>query len=96
MELKKLPNDISDLRGIFGYFYEYSCNSLKNFKKFINPKIQTITYFGIDKTELRNLIIKNNATSVNRIVPVGSALNIGFTWDGHDIEKKLSKIIEIV
>ena len=96
LELKKLPNDISDLRGIFGYFYEYNCNNLKNFKKFINPKIQTITYFGIDKTELRNLIIKNNATSVDRIVPVGNALNIGFTWDGHDIEKKLSKIIEIV
>ena len=59
LELKKLPNDISLLRGIFGYFYEYSCNNLKNFKKIINPKIQTITYFGINKIELKNLIIKN-------------------------------------
>ena len=95
-EYKKLPNDISLLRGIFGYFYEYNCNNLKNFQKIINPKIQTITYFGINKIELENLIIKNNISGVDRIVPVGKALDIGFTWDGYNIEKKLSRVIEII
>ncbi len=96
LELKKLPNDISSLRGIFGYFYEYSCNNLKNFQKIINPKIQTITYFGLNKIELENLIIKNNVLGVDRIVPVGKALDMGFTWDGYNIEKKLSRVIEII
>ena len=96
LELKKLPNDISSLRGIFGYFYEYSCNNLKNFQKIINPKIQTITYFGLNKIELENLIIKNNVLGVDRIIPVGKALDMGFTWDGYNIEKKLSRVIEII
>ena len=49
VEIKDLPNNISKLRGIFGYFYEYNCLNLNIIKSIINTKIQTITYYGVNK-----------------------------------------------
>ena len=32
---------------------------------------------------------------IDRIVPIGQALDINFHWDGYDINKVLTRIIEL-
>jgi len=96
MEIKNLPNNISKLKGIFGYFYEYNCKSLNIIKSVIDSKIQTITYFGIARDDLVNFVSNSDVKGINRVVPVGKALSMGFTWDGFEIEKKLTRLIEII
>ena len=96
LELKKLPNEISSLKGLFGYFYEFRCFKLNEINKIIDSKIQTITYFGFKKKELIKFFHEVSGNGVNRIVPIGKALDMGFTWDGYNIEKKLTKVIDII
>ena len=46
--------------------------------------------------DLINLVSNPTVKGINRIVPVGNALSMSFTWDGFEIEKKLTKLIEII
>jgi hypothetical protein len=54
-----------------------------------------VTYYGADKNALRDFVIKNSLRGIDRIVPVGSALDIGVVWDGYDIVRALSRVVEV-
>ncbi|HAX96044.1 MAG TPA: acyl-CoA reductase [Prolixibacteraceae bacterium] len=94
MELKSLPENMDHLRGKSGFFYEYNTKDINNVAHIVNTKYQTLTYFGIDRLQLVNFVLKNRLTGIDRIVPLGSALDIGVVWDGHDLVKGLSRIID--
>ena len=61
----------------------------------INDKFQTLTYFGINNKLLRDFVLKNRLTGIDRIVPMGKALDMGHIWDGNNLIKALSRIVEI-
>ena len=95
LSIYELPGDIHTLRGKFGYFYEYQTNDINSIKHIVNNKYQTLTYFGIDKKILSDFIVVNGLSGIDRIVPVGSALDISVVWDGYDLIRTLSRIIDI-
>ena len=37
----------------------------------------------------------NNLLGIDRIVPIGEALNIEIIWDGYDVIRSLSRIISL-
>jgi hypothetical protein len=93
--LKNLNKNIHNLRGKWGFFYEHEISNLNQLKRFINSKYQTLTYFGINKSVLKNFILKNKFRGIDRIVPIGQALNIGLFWDGYDLNKILTRVVDI-
>jgi len=95
IELKKLNFNLHNQRGKWGYFFEYNCNDISNLIKYFNEKFQTLTYFGFKKEYFKELLSKKGFNSIDRIVPIGQALNIDLIWDGYDLTKMLSKIIDI-
>lgn len=94
VDLKKLPEDICQLRGIFGLFYQYDINNLEEIIPCVNTKIQTLTYVGMDPKELAEFVVDNHLMGIDRIVPMGSSLDVGVYWDGYDIITSLSRNIE--
>lgn len=93
--LKKIDKTIDKLRGKYGYFYELDNDDINNLNHIVNNKFQTLTYFGVDKSRLREFVIINRLLGVDRIVPIGQALDIGFIWDGYDIINMLTRIIVV-
>jgi hypothetical protein len=85
-----------EYRSKFGIFFEYRLKNLKDIFVFVNKKIQTITYFGIEKDDFKKLVSENILLGVDRIVPIGRALDIGFIWDGHDICRQLTRKIDLL
>lgn len=94
--LKALPQDITDIRGNCGYFYEYDLQDREELCNIITEKFQTITYYGMEASDLQNWIVQNHVRGIDRIVPVGKSLDIDVIWDGYDIIGMLSRIIEAV
>ena len=90
-----LPNDMDTLRGRYGYFYEYDTDDINSIAHIINSKYQTMTYFGADRLQLLDFVVKNRLSGIDRIVPIGNALDIGVIWDGYDIVRSLSRIIDM-
>ena len=95
IKVKKIKSDIEKKRGIFGTFYEYDCKNIDDIANIVSSKFQTLTYFGIEKLKILNFVINNRLSGIDRIVPVGRALDIDVIWDGFDIEKNLSRIIDV-
>lgn len=95
VELKELPSDITLLRGSCGYFYEYEFRQYEELLPVLTEKFQTVTYYGVNPTEIQDFVIRNRVRGIDRIVPIGKALDIDVIWDGYDIVGMLSRIVEV-
>jgi len=88
----KLKN-IEEIRGVNGIFFQKNIKNILMLKFFISKKCQTISYYGVSKNEFKEFLSKNNLFGVDRIVPLGQALEIDLIWDGYDVIKSLSRVI---
>ena len=95
LELKEIEIQNHKFRGKWGFFYELNVSSLDQLKHQINSRYQTLSYFGIDKDELKNFIFKNNLNGIDRVVPIGQTLDMNLFWDGYDINRILTRVIDI-
>ncbi len=95
IELEELKENIFEFKGKFGLFFEYTVEDINQIAYIVNKKYQTLTYFGILKEELKEFILNNNFNGIDRIVPVGAAMDISIIWDGFDLTRTLSRTIEI-
>lgn len=80
----------------FGSFLEFFVTELPAVAKGLRPNEQTLTYFGIDPEEIFREVASSQFGSVERICPVGQALDMGLVWDGKDTTAVLSRIVEVV
>jgi len=95
LALHSVPEEIDRHRGRAGYFFEYDTDDLNRIAHIINTRYQTLTYFGVDREELLRFVIGNRLSGLDRIVPVGTALDMDIRWDGYDIVRTLSRIIDV-
>lgn len=95
LSLDELPDNTHTLRGTCGYFYEYDTDDINSLAHIVNTRYQTMTYFGIDKPTLVAFVVDNRLKGIDRIVPIGAALDISVIWDGYDVVERLSRIVEV-
>lgn len=94
-ELKRLIPGLEEYRGQCGYFYEYSMKSLEEIVPVVTEKYQTVTWFGLDPEEIRAVVLKHRLRGIDRITPVGKAMDIGVIWDGYDMVRMLSRLVNV-
>lgn len=89
--------DVSHHSNFFnlGQFASVNLRSLDDLANYLRNKEQTLTYYGLDVGFI-NSKLREAQFCIDRIVPIGSALNIGLNWDGKDIVRLLSKYTEVV
>ena len=95
VEIKELDKNLHQYRGINGLFYSFELEDINSLADIVNNKYQTLTYYGVDRNILENFIIENSVTGIDRIVPVGRALDMDLVWDGYDVISYLSRIVDI-
>ena len=93
IDMDMLPEDICTLRGRFGMFYQYALKNLQELAPFIQERVQTLLYYGLDAQELMNFVLNNHLQGIDRIVPFGNSLDMDVFWDGYDIVGQLSRNI---
>jgi len=93
--LDQLPENIAEHRGRYGFFFETIDNDLTQLSRIVNTRFQTLTCFGVDTHALAQTVVANGLSGIDRIVPVGKALDIGVIWDGYDLIRTMSRIVAI-
>lgn len=96
IDIDSVPKDIEDLRGNCGFFFQTIIENFADLKNYVNKKYQTLTYYGFEKETLYSHLKDEQLTGIDRIVPVGKAMDIGLIWDGYNLINSLSRIINIV
>lgn len=72
-----------------GYFYLQEIKCLADIQKFIDRRLQTITYVGLTDKDKQQLLELAKGRGVDRIVPLGKALEFEYVWDGHNLLEQL-------
>jgi len=93
VSLDEVPENIADNRGRYGFFFETIDNDLAKLRRIVNMRYQTLTCFGVDPHVLAQQVISSRLAGIDRVVPVGQALDIGVIWDGYDLIRTMSRIV---
>ena len=94
-ELSQLPDNIDEFRCQGGYFTEYHAAKLSDIAPVINRKYQTLAYYGFHHSELVDFIKNTKPSGIDRIVPIGKTTDFSLIWDGYDLIRTLSRVIEV-
>lgn len=95
VKLSDVSESQDKFRGYFGTIHEVTLNDFEPLCKIINDKYQTLTYFGIDLNKFREFMISHRLRGIDRIVPIGKALDMDVNWDGYEIISALSRNVVI-
>lgn len=74
-----------------GYFTNIICENLNNISSLFSRKLQTVTHFGLEQSEVETLATLSNEPGGYRFVPIGQALNFDDTWDGIDLLSHMTR-----
>ncbi len=96
VKVKSFTSDLMDYKYNSGFFFEMDFADLKDVFAPASVKCQTVTYFGFDKNEIRSALETSKPRGIDRVVPIGSSMSFTLVWDGYDLIRKLSRIVNVV
>jgi len=95
-QMKELPKNIDEFRCACGYFSEYDIDSLNEIIPIVSVKYQTLAYFGVDKEDLKDFVLRNRPVGLDRIVPFGETTAFALKWDGYNLIDTFSRIPSVL
>lgn len=95
VKLHKLEENYIDWHPAQNFLYEYNVDELAELFDRIPAHCQTVSHFGFHPDELQTCVAQYQGPAVDRLVPVGQALNFSEYWDGFDVLRQLSRLIEL-
>lgn len=90
---------LDDVRGDFaggGIFHVVRLDSLHDLVRFVRRQDQTLSHFGFDRVELVDLARALNGAGIDRMVPIGQALDFNRIWDGHDLLAAMTRVVAVL
>jgi hypothetical protein len=78
-----------------GLFFESVIADLEAIRPLLDRTVQTVSYAGFLKEELREFVISGPLCGIDRIVPFGQALDFSPVWDGFDILRAFMREIAL-
>jgi Acyl-CoA reductase (LuxC) len=94
--------EVSTLEGLgrdhpgAGLLFEAVVASLDELVPWVTRKDQTLTHFGLAHEQLLDLARQLAGRGLDRMVPVGQALQMSRWWDGYDLASEMIRRVHIV
>ena len=95
IKVNELDADLPDLKYNSGFFFEYDAESLNEIAPVCTNKCQTMTYYGLDKDDIADFIRSAAPQGVDRAVPMGKSMDFTLVWDGYDLIRDMSRIVNV-
>ncbi|EGA70923.1 acyl-CoA reductase [Vibrio sinaloensis DSM 21326] len=96
VELQDLNLSVEQYCPAGGFFLEYGSDSLVELNRLANDKkLQTISYLGIEASQIVSALNSGQTSGVDRIVPIGKSADFELNWDGYDLIHQMTKHLVI-
>lgn len=95
VQLDEVPAGVREQHCGGGLFYEYEVEAFSHLAKIVTDKDQTLAYYGFEKSELTELAMQIQTRGLDRIVPIGQALNFDGVWDGQSFLTSFTREVTI-
>lgn len=90
--LSKIPRDSPG----GGLFYQTQINDVTELPVHVQPRDQTLSHHGLTPGQLTQLARSIGSRGLDRIIPIGQALNFHHHWDGYDLLQQFSRGVHLV
>ena len=91
-----LGSEVKDRHCGNGLFLEDSLSVLSELASHLTDREQTLSIFGFDRATVTTLLEALPSRALDRIVPIGKALDFSPVWDGFDLVDTFARRIEII
>lgn len=78
-----------------GLLYSVPLRDLHEMIQYVSVKDQTLTHYGFSSQALNGLALALNGRGLERIVPIGQALNFDYVWDGYNLLREFTKVVNV-
>ncbi|MFB2517414.1 acyl-CoA reductase [Lysinibacillus sp. OTC-L20] len=95
VQFQQIEPNVREVHCGGGLFYEYDVESLVDASSMICDKDQTLAYFGIEHQQLVSFVEAISSRGLDRVVPIGQALNFDDTWDGQNFLTSFTRSVVI-
>lgn len=85
--------ELSSLR--FGTFTQVVVREVAELGALVDPNVQTLGHLGFGAHELDELVAAVLGRGVDRVVPLGTALEFDLVWDGYDMIHTLTRTVTV-
>jgi hypothetical protein len=78
-----------------GTFPHLRLDSLDELAPLLQRQDQTLTYFGFTADEMVSFAQRLDGRGIDRIVPLGRALEFSTVWDGYDLLREFTRLVTV-
>lgn len=78
-----------------GTFPHLRLDSLNELMPLLERQDQTLTYFGFTADEMASFAQRLGGRGIDRIVPLGRALEFSTVWDGYDLLREFTRLVTV-
>jgi hypothetical protein len=96
LPVHSLTEQMLDWHSGAGLFFVLQIESIEQLSNLVDEKLQTLSYWQVDKNSLLKLVQSPSIKGLDRIVPVGQALDFSPNWDGYELLSQLSRKIDLL
>lgn len=96
LPISSLNDDMFGWHSGAGLFLVHQLDSIEQLTALVDDKLQTLSYWGVAKDSLLKLVQSPSIKGIDRIVPVGQALDFAPNWDGYELFSQLSRKIYVL
>lgn len=94
IQVDEVKADLLQYRNNSGYFMECVIKRFEEMLPICNQsQCQTLSYYGPLKEKLMDFIFEYKPKGVDRMVPMGKTMDFELIWDGYDLIRCLSRIV---
>lgn len=87
--------DVRDVHPGGGLFFQTFPASLQDLAPHLARRDQTLTHFGFSPDALLALVTAGRGRGLDRLMPIGQALDFEAVWDGHDLLQAMSRTVRV-
>lgn len=96
IKVNKLTPTLMNYKYNSGFFFEYDVMDFAELRCLFTKPCQTLSYIGFDKNELKQMVMAIRPFGLDRIVPVGKTMDFSLIWDGNDLIRSMSRLVDLV
>ena len=96
LNVDEIDKDLMNYKYNSGFYFEKDIDDLKEIINVCDVRCQTLTYFGVDKTDFEAFLEDARPIGIDRIVPMGKSMDFALIWDGYDLIRQMSRRVTII
>ena len=96
VRVAKLTEEMTAYRAGSGFFIEYAAQELAEIRPLCGISCQTLSYYGVQRDALLQEILAMRPAGVDRIVPLGRTMDFALVWDGIDLIRTMSRVVQVI